>query len=62
MAGAVGGGYAGNEVEKRTRATTSYQVQVRMEDGSLRSFTDPNPNSWQIGEPVRVVNGALVRG
>ncbi|HSW17568.1 MAG TPA: glycine zipper 2TM domain-containing protein, partial [Ramlibacter sp.] len=36
--GAVGGGFAGNEVEKRARAVTAYDVQVRMQDGSLRSF------------------------
>jgi outer membrane lipoprotein SlyB len=36
--GAVGGGLAGNEAEKRYKATTVYDVQVRMEDGSVRSF------------------------
>jgi outer membrane lipoprotein SlyB len=36
--GAVGGGVAGNEIEKRSRSTTVYQVQVRMDDGSVRSF------------------------
>ena len=36
--GAVGGGLAGNEVEKRGRSTTSYSVGVRMEDGSLRTL------------------------
>ena len=37
--GAVGGGMAGHEIEKRQRATTLYAVKVRMEDGSLRSVT-----------------------
>jgi outer membrane lipoprotein SlyB len=37
--GAVGGGVAGHEIEKRQRATTLYAVKVRMEDGSLRSVT-----------------------
>jgi outer membrane lipoprotein SlyB len=37
--GAVGGGVAGHEIEKRQRATTRYAVKVRMEDGSLRSVT-----------------------
>lgn len=35
--GAVGGGYAGNEIEKRQKSTTSYRVRVRMDDGSLRT-------------------------
>lgn len=59
VAGAVGGGYAGNEVEKRTRSTTTYQVHVRMENGTLRTFPQSGPNGWQVGDPVRVVNGAL---
>jgi uncharacterized protein YcfJ len=41
--GAVGGAFAGNEVEKRVKATTVYDVQVRMEDGSLRSFRRSEP-------------------
>ncbi len=39
LLGAVGGGLAGNEVERRQRATTVYEVKVRMDDGTLRSFT-----------------------
>lgn len=34
--GAIGGGVAGNEVERRTRGETTYDVHVRMEDGSRR--------------------------
>ena len=59
VAGAVGGGYAGNEVEKRSRATTSYQVRVRMDDGSIRTFPYAEQPGWDTGDRVRVVNGAL---
>ncbi|MBG7619984.1 glycine zipper 2TM domain-containing protein [Herbaspirillum sp. AP02] len=58
IAGAVGGGYAGNEVEKNVRATTSYVVDVRMENGKTRSFSQSNEN-WRVGDQVRVVNGHL---
>ena len=34
--GAVGGGLAGNEVERATRSATTYDIRVRMEDGSHR--------------------------
>jgi outer membrane lipoprotein SlyB len=34
--GAIGGGLAGNEVERRVRSTTLYDVHVRMDDGSRR--------------------------
>lgn len=59
VAGVVGGGYAGNEVEKRSRATTSYQVRVRMDDGSIRTFPYAEQPGWDTGDRVRVVNGAL---
>lgn len=36
--GAVGGGLAGNEVEKRSKSTTVYAVRVRLDDGSTRTF------------------------
>lgn len=60
IAGAVGGGYTGNEVEKHARATTGYVVDVRMQDGTLRTYPQTNAQ-FTIGEAVRVQNGALVR-
>ncbi|HWT72894.1 MAG TPA: hypothetical protein VN361_11975, partial [Oxalicibacterium sp.] len=59
VAGAVGGGYAGNEIEKRTRTATTYQVRVRMGDGSLRTFPYNNVPPWHEGDRVRVVDGYL---
>jgi len=50
--GAVGGGFAGNEIEKNVRKVTAYQVQVRMDDGSTRSFEQAT--SPAVG--TRVVN------
>jgi len=41
--GAIGGGLAGNEVEKRARSETLYSVKVRMEDGSTRVFQRAQP-------------------
>ncbi|QBP76165.1 glycine zipper 2TM domain-containing protein [Herbaspirillum huttiense] len=58
IAGAVGGGYAGNEVEKNVRSTTSYVVDVRMDNGKTRSFPQTSEN-WRVGDQVRVVNGRL---
>ncbi len=46
--GAIGGGFAGNEVEKQTRTVTVYEVRVRMDDGSVRTFTqstEPAPGT-----------------
>lgn len=39
LLGAVGGGVAGNEIEKRERAETVYEMVVRMDDGSERHVT-----------------------
>jgi outer membrane lipoprotein SlyB len=56
--GAIGGGLAGNEIEKRQRSTTLYSVKVRMEDGSLRSVTQQTAPT--VGEKV-TVDGSQIR-
>ncbi|MGE0072053.1 MAG: hypothetical protein AB7S55_03210, partial [Thiomonas sp.] len=38
VAGAIGGGIAGNEIAKRIDAQTVYNVQVRMDDGQVRTL------------------------
>lgn len=38
VAGAIGGGFAGNEIAKRVDAQTIYNVQVRMDDGQVRTL------------------------
>jgi outer membrane lipoprotein SlyB len=60
--GAVGGGFAGNAVEKHLRSTTAYQVRVRMENGRLRYFTYREAPPFQQGERVHVEHGTLVAG
>ena len=55
--GAVGGGYAGNEVEKRVRAVKAYDVSVRMEDGSVRTLRQSE--AVAPGTPVVVEGGVL---
>jgi outer membrane lipoprotein SlyB len=55
--GAVGGGVAGNEVEKHARATTVYQVKVRMDDGSLRTLTQSSAPA--VGQKVTVEGSTL---
>jgi outer membrane lipoprotein SlyB len=56
--GAVGGGMAGHEIEKRQRATTLYSVKVRMEDGSLRTVTQSTAPT--VGQKV-TVEGSQVK-
>ena len=56
--GAVGGGYAGHTIEKRTRTETRYQVSVRMDDGRLR--TVETRTAPPIGKPV-TLQGQVLR-
>lgn len=55
--GALGGGYAGNAIEKNVRKETVYQVRVRMEDGSTRTFEQASMPP--VGGHVVVESGAL---
>jgi len=59
--GAAGGALAGNAVEKHMHKDVTYNVNVRMDDGSTRSFPASAPGAFAVGERVRVDNGALVR-
>ncbi len=55
--GAIGGGFAGNEVEKRVRTETVYDVTVRMDDGSTRSFR--RAQAMAVGSAVTVDGDTL---
>ena len=50
--GAIGGGFAGNAIEKNVRKETVYQVSVRMEDGSRRTVEVAQPPA--VGSKVTV--------
>lgn len=59
VAGAVGGAVIGNQVEGNMKATTSYEVRVRLDDGSARTFIRETAPPWRTGERVRIVNGGI---
>ena len=61
VAGAAGGAYVGHQVEKESKSSTSYVVQVRLDDGSSRTFTYNNPTSYKVGDKVKIVDKKLVR-
>lgn len=58
-AGAIGGALAGHQVEKEVKATRSYEITVRLEDGSSTVVHSANAPGWQTGDKVRVVNGEI---
>src|SRR5467141_3964522 len=51
--GALGGGLAGNQIEKNAKKTKEYQIFVRYEDGTKGMFTQATPPRWRRGEKVR---------
>ena len=57
--GAVGGGVAGNQIEKNVKKTVEYQIVVRYEDGTKGLFTQATPPSWRAGDKVRIINGVI---
>lgn len=56
--GAVGGGVAGHQVEKKARGETAYNVRVRMRDGSVSTFQQAQP--FAVGTQV-VADGKTLR-
>lgn len=59
VAGAAGGVYVGNEVEKRYRTTKHHEVVVRLENGGTQTITYTEPPPFAVGARVKVENGAL---
>ena len=62
VAGVAGGAYAGHQIEKNAKSSTRYDVIVKMEDGSTRTFSYESQPAFQAGSKVRIVNGALTSG
>jgi outer membrane lipoprotein SlyB len=60
VAGAVGGAIAGNEIEKRMKTATHFEVVVRLENGGTQTFSYPTQPAFAVGAKVKVENGTLV--
>ena len=57
--GAVGGAYAGREIEKQARATKHWEIDVRRDDGAQETVRSEVAPAFSAGERVRVVEGRL---
>lgn len=60
VAGALGGAFLGNEIERNKASVAQWDVRVRLEDGTnkvVRYGTEP---SWRVGDKVRIENGKIV--
>lgn len=59
VAGAAGGAYVGNEIEKRVKTVKHYEVLVRLENGGTQTITYAAQPAFAVGAKVKVENGAL---
>jgi len=59
VVGVGAGAYAGNEVEKNMKKNVRYQIRVRMDDNSYRTFQSAQPDVG-VGQRVKVRDGQLV--
>jgi outer membrane lipoprotein SlyB len=57
--GAAGGAFAGKEVEQKQRTTKSWEITVRLDDGSYKTLNSATAPFWHGGERVRLVDGQL---
>lgn len=59
--GVIGGALAGNATEKAIKKTQFYEVTVRMDDGSVQTYTYQTVPPFSSGDAVRVDGGQLMR-
>src|SRR5450830_1001987 len=63
VAGAVGGAVVGNNVEANRNANgpEMYQLNIRMDNGEMRSVTQDSVYDLRVGNRVRLVDGRVYR-
>ena len=59
VVGAAGGAVAGHMIEKKAKEGKTWEIGVRFDDGSSRTFTYDAIPGWNTGSRVKLVNGAL---
>lgn len=59
--GAVAGGYVGNEVQKNANSKVVWVTEVRMKDGTWRTFEQESQPRWRTGNVVRVTSEGNLR-
>jgi outer membrane lipoprotein SlyB len=61
VAGAAGGAYAGNKVEGKMKATKTWSVAVRFDNGSDRTYNFASDPGLVAGDPVMASGSGIVR-
>ena len=60
IAGAAGGAYVGNTIEKNTNKRVVHRITLRMDDGTRRVLTQSAAPAYAVGERVRVQDRRIV--
>jgi outer membrane lipoprotein SlyB len=60
VAGAAGGAYAGHQIEKHVKTARQWNVIVRMDDGTTRTFPFESEPGFRAGDKVRIADGQIV--
>lgn len=61
IAGALGGAYAGNKIEKSSKKTRSYNIIVKMDTGDERTLNQSSAPDVISGDRVKIENNMIVR-
>jgi outer membrane lipoprotein SlyB len=56
IAGAAGGAYAGNEIEKNRKTKKYWSVSVKMDNGTSRNYTYSNKPEFHEGDRVKTLD------
>jgi outer membrane lipoprotein SlyB len=57
VAGAAGGAYVGNEVEKNRRTSSQWEVTLKLDSGTTRTFVYSSKPAVNEGDRVKLVDG-----
>jgi outer membrane lipoprotein SlyB len=57
IAGAAGGAYVGNEIEKKKNTKGQWNVVIRMDSGQQRTFVYTNQPTVHDGDRVKLIDG-----
>jgi outer membrane lipoprotein SlyB len=61
VAGVLGGAFAGNTIEKKSKKTKSYDITVKMDDGSEHTYRQATDPDMVKGQKVKIENDVVVK-
>ncbi len=59
IAGALGGAYAGRALEGKSRASSHYEVVIRLQNGSAQTVSFATEPGFKVGDKVKISDGVI---